>query len=89
MQDSHVVDHPGPAHPRVTPRMLRSTRITHITRVARMLRNGVLVMALRVALDIATGVGTVREIGVAGEDYPYHAAYPNSSVDVRFLSKFG
>ena len=67
MQDSHVVDQPGPAHPRVTPRMLRSIRITHITRVARMLRNTDLDMALGMAHNIATGVGTVRDIGVGRE----------------------
>ena len=84
MQDSHVVDHPGPAHPRVTPRMLRSNRITHMTRVGRKLRNTVLAMALRRALELATGVATVRDIGVGREGYPYHVAYPNSSVEVRF-----
>ena len=66
--------------------MLRSTSIIHIARVARMLRNTVLVMALRMALDISSGVGTVRDIGVGREAYRYPAGYPISSVEVRFLS---
>ena len=60
--------------------MLRSTRITDITRVARMLPNTVLDMALGIALDIAIGVGIDRDIGVGREAYPYPAGYPHSSV---------
>ena len=89
MQDSHVVNRPGPARPGVTPRMLRSTRVAHVTRVPRMLRNTVVDMALGMAFDIATGVGCVRDIGVGREAYPYPAAYPNSSVELKFISKFG
>ena len=82
MQDSHLEDHPGPAHPRVTARMGRSS---HITRVAPILRNTVTLVALRMGLDIATGVGTGREIGVGREAYRYPAAFPTSTVEVRFL----
>ena len=60
MQDSHVVDHPGLADPRGELRIICSTRISHITRVSRMLRNKVQDIALRMALDKATGVGTSR-----------------------------
>ena len=45
-------------------------------------------MTLGMALNITTGVGMGRDIGVLRESYPYHAAYPNSSAEVRFLSKF-
>ena len=67
MQDSEVVDDPVTGHPRVTPRMLCSTRIIHIIRVARMLRNTVIDMALGMALDIATGVGNVGDISIGRE----------------------
>ena len=69
--------------------MLRGTRITHVIRTALMLRGTTLDMSLGMGLDIATGVGMGREIGVGRERYPYPAAYPNTSVDVRFRSKFG
>ena len=86
MQDSHTADPLGLTHRRVAPHMLRDI---HITRIARMLRNTELDMALGMALDIATGVRIARDNGVGVETCTYPAAYRNSSVEARSLTNCG
>ena len=93
MQDMHTADRPVLAHPRVGHRMLESSPTTLIVRVARMFRGMPLDMgldmALGMALDTATGVCTVRDIGVGREGYPYLAPYPNSIAEVKSPSNCG
>ena len=64
MQDLQTADRPRLALPRAAPRTLRSTRSTIIIRVARMLRNTDLDIALDMVLDRATRVGIVPDTGV-------------------------
>ena len=89
-QHLHTADHPGLALSRVAFRMLRSIRMIRIDRMllARTL-DMVRDMALGMALDTATGVGMVRDIGVGREALPYHAVYPNTKADVKSLSSSG
>ena len=70
MQGLHIADPPGVALRRVAHHMLRSSRTTATICIARMLLGilfvtMVLEMAPGMALDIATGVGMVRDIGVS------------------------
>ena len=82
----HTTDPPVLALLQVPLLILRSTRVI---RIARIRLDILLCMDLDMALEIATAVGMGLDIGVGCVAYPYHAAYPNTSVDVRFLSKFG
>ena len=63
----------GLAHSRMARRMLCSIRSTLMIRIARILLD----MPLYMALDIATGVGMVRDIGVGREACPYPPVYLN------------
>ena len=76
-----------PQVPLLVPRSIRVNRIARNSLDILLCMD--LDMALGMALEIATGGGMGLDIGVGREAYPYHAAYPNSSAELKFLSKFG
>ena len=89
MHELHIAGHRVQAIRRVGHPMLHSIRSTRTVCIARVFLGMPLDMAPRMALDTATGVGMVPDIGLGREAYPYPAAFPNSRVEVRSLSKFG
>ena len=74
MQYLHTAGHPGLVHLRMED---RTARITQVVRIARM------------ALDMAIGVGVVRDIAADRDAYPNAALYPSSSAKEEHLSNSG